>query len=98
MYQEGYYTQITQEQMAKAVRGDGFDPLLISDPPGTTYPPHTHPETRLLAFLKGHMEVRVQGQSFFCSPGDRLIISGNVEHSAWVGSEGCQFFWSERLM
>ena len=98
MYDEGYYQPVERDKMEKAVKEDGFEPFLISDPPGTTYPPHTLPETKLLAFLSGEMEVKVQEKSFSCSPGDRLIIPGNVEHSALVGPEGCQFFWSEKLI
>jgi len=98
LYDEGYYQPVERDKMEKAVKEDGFEPFLISDPPGTTYLPHTHPETKLLAFLTGEMEINVQEKSFSCSPGDRLIIPGNVEHSALVGPEGCQFFWSEKLM
>ena len=84
--------------MAEAVQQDGFDPLLITDPPGATYPPHIHPETKLLAFLRGSMEVTVEGECFTCKPGDRVLIPGNIEHSALVGPDGCDFFWSEKLL
>jgi len=43
------------------------------------------------------MKVRVHNEDFNCYPGDKLIIPGNCEHSALVGSEGCSFFWSEKL-
>jgi len=98
MYESGYYKDFDREKIAQAVQNEGFNPLLISDPPGTTYPPHTHPETKLLVFLGGEMEVRVSDQSFYCYQGDRLMIPGNTEHSAIVGPKGCQFFWSERLL
>ncbi len=44
------------------------------------------------------MEVRVSGEVYHCSAGDRLIIPGDVEHSAVVGLDGCGFFWSEQLL
>ena len=84
--------------MASAIHDEGFDPLLITDPPGAKYPPHTHPETKLLAFLRGSMEVTVKGERFNCKPGDRVLIPGNTEHSALVGPDGCDFFWSEKLL
>ena len=43
------------------------------------------------------MEVNVLGTRLDCVSGDRLLIPGNTEHSAVVGSQGCEFFWSERL-
>ena len=98
MYTQGYYLGIDRLKVEKAVRKEGFDPLLITDPPGATYPPHSHPETKLLAFLRGSMQVTVNGKRFDCTPGDRVIISGNTIHSALAGSEGCDFFWSEKIM
>lgn len=97
MYQEGFYKTIDHECISEDVRRDGFEPILINDPPGRAYSPHTHPETKLLVFMKGSMEVKVKGDSYHCKPGDKLIIPGNVEHSAHAGPEGWAFFWSEKL-
>jgi quercetin dioxygenase-like cupin family protein len=97
MYQAKFYKAISQKQIAEEVRKEGFDPLHIVDPSGHLYPPHRHPETKLLVFLQGGMEVTVADQRFTCRPGDKLVIPGNVEHSAEVGPEGCVFFWSEKL-
>ena len=44
------------------------------------------------------MEVRVGDETFQCKAGDKVIVDGNVKHSAVVGPEGCTFFWSEKLM
>lgn len=97
MYQGAFYKTIDHERIAEEVRREGFDPILISDPPGRIYHPHSHPETKLLVFLSGNMEVRVKGEKYDCRPGDKLIIPGNDEHSAHAGPEGCAFFWSEKL-
>ena len=96
-YQPETYKALDQEKIASSIRQDGFNPVSISDPAGYVYPPHRHPETKLLVFLKGSMKVYVQGREFNCSAGDRLMIPGNMEHSAVVGPEGCNFFWSEKL-
>lgn len=98
MYEPGYYKNLDEKKVAEDVRQEGFDPVKISDSPGHVYSPHRHPETKLLAFLEGGMEVRVGSETYQCSASDKVIIPGNVEHSAVVGSEGCEFFWSEKLM
>ncbi len=97
MYQAGAYKKMDREAIAEEVRKEGFDPVYINDPPGHLYPPHSHPETKLLVFLRGTMEVKVKDDKYECRTGDKLIISGNTEHSAKVGPEGCAFFWSEKL-
>jgi quercetin dioxygenase-like cupin family protein len=95
--QAQFYKTLDRDLIASEVRKEGFDPLYIEDPPGHVYPPHRHPATKLVVFLKGSMEVEVAGQKYSCLPGDKLIIPGNVEHAAVVGSAGCSFFWSEKL-
>jgi quercetin dioxygenase-like cupin family protein len=97
MYIAKFFARTDKESVAAEIRKDGFDPVLIHDPPGQAYPPHRHPETKLLAFLLGEMTVKVGDNSFTCSSGDKLLIPGNLEHSAVVGPEGCVFFWSEKL-
>ncbi len=97
MYHAGAYKDMNREAIAEEVKKEGFDPIYIDDPPGRLYPQHSHPETKLLVFLRGAMEIKVKGEKYHCSHGDKLIISGNTEHSAKVGPEGCAFFWSEKL-
>ena len=97
MYQAKFYKKIDKERIAEEAEREGFDPVYITDPAGRVYPPHRHPETKLLIFLKGTMEVSVGDQKFDCKPGDKLIIPGNTEHSAVAGPKGCAFFWSEKL-
>jgi len=97
IYEPHAFAGQDQAQVREAVRRDGWDPLLVSDPPGAVYPPHHHAEAKLLAFLAGSMEVKVGGAVYRCLPGDKLIIPGGVEHAALVGPEGCVFFWSEQL-
>ncbi len=98
MFERAYYKDLRPAEIAERIRQEGFDPLRISDAPGAVYAPHSHPETKLLAFLEGGMQVTLQGQSFSCAVGDKLLIPGNVEHSALVGPEGCVYFWSEKLV
>lgn len=97
MYQSDFYKGLSVAQISERVVEEGFDPIRIVDPAGHVYPPHHHAETKLLAFLEGAMDVTVQGEQYHCKRGDRLMIPGNVEHSAIVKSEGCVYFWSEKL-
>ena len=97
MYQSDFYKGLTVAQISEKVVEEGFDPIRIVDPPGHIYPPHHHAETKLLAFLEGAMDVIVQGEQYHCKPGDKLLIPGNIEHSAVVQSAGCTYFWSEKL-
>ena len=98
MFKKNFYKDLAEREIADKVEEEGFDPIKISDPPGRVYSPHTHPETKLLAFLSGSMEVKVADKTHRCKAGDKVIIDGNVEHSAVVGPEGCTFFWSEKLL
>ena len=98
MYKKNFYKGLDENGVAKKVAEEGFDPIKISDPPGRVYSPHTHPETKLLAFLSGSMEVKVADKTYRCKAGDKVIIDGDIKHSAVVGPSGCTFFWSEKLL
>jgi quercetin dioxygenase-like cupin family protein len=98
MYQPGFYASLSIPQIREQILAEGFDPIQINDPAGHIYPPHHHPETKLLAFLSGGMDVSVGDQSFHCVAGDRLLIPGNAEHSARATADGCVYFWSEKLV
>lgn len=97
-FYKSIYSNKTKSDIKKLVIEKGFDPVLISDPPGRVYFPHSHTETKLLVFLSGSMEVVVDGKMYQCEKGDEVVIDGNVKHSAVVGNEGCIFFWSEKLL
>jgi quercetin dioxygenase-like cupin family protein len=98
MHQPDFYKSLSIDEISQRVAAEGFSPIRITDPAGRVYPPHRHAETKLLAFLRGSMEVTVGGQTYQCKAGDRLLIPGNVEHSARVTAEGCVYFWSEKIM
>ena len=98
MYRANFYKDLTPAQINQKVVEEGFTPIRIVDPPGQVYPPHQHAETKLLAFLEGAMDVTVQGKQYACKAGDKLLIPGNIEHSAVVRSSGCVYFWSEIML
>ncbi|MEX0616321.1 MAG: AraC family ligand binding domain-containing protein [Candidatus Woykebacteria bacterium] len=98
MYQPDFYKGLEEEKIAESVKAEGFNPIRFSNATGDSYSPHKHPETKLLAFLKGNLEVKVGGEDFQCKAGDKLVVPGNTLHSSVAGPEGCEFFWSEKLL
>jgi len=97
MFQKSFYNDADRARVTESVRREGFDPICIPDPPGRVYPAHRHGEIKLLVFLQGEIAVNVGKRSYRCRAEDRLIIQGDVEHSAVVGSKGCTFLWSETM-
>jgi hypothetical protein len=43
------------------------------------------------------MDVRVSGETYRCTAGDKLVVPGSTEHAALVGPEGRTFYWSEQV-
>ncbi|MFZ5424674.1 MAG: cupin domain-containing protein [Patescibacteria group bacterium] len=96
MYTKGFYKGQTNEEIKEEIMAEGFVPVKITNSSGYVYNAHSHSETKLLAFLQGGMEVRVEESFFKCSEGDKLVIPGNKVHSAIVLSGGCVFYWAEK--
>jgi hypothetical protein len=48
MHEPGFYKGLSVAEISQKVVDEGFDPIRISDPPGHSYPPHSHAETKLL--------------------------------------------------
>lgn len=68
MYYKNYYNNLTEKGIANRIKEEGFDPVKFSDIPGFIYTPHKHPETKLLAFLDGDMDVKVAGEEIHFGP------------------------------
>lgn len=98
MYFKNFYAGLSEAQIEKKVQEEGFTPMKYENGPGDVYPLHQHPETKLLAFLSGSMEVKAADETWSCKKGDKLLIPGNAPHSAVCGPSGCTFFWSEKVV
>lgn len=98
MYSPQFYKNFSKKQIAETIIEEGFDPFEIFDEPGFVYSEHKHPETKILAFIEGSMDIKFGGRTYHCTPGDKVIIPGNTLHAAKVGKDGCRFFWSEKLI
>lgn len=98
MLQRNFFDNLSEDKIKDSIKKEGFNPIRFSNGSGDIYHEHKHPETKLLAFLKGSMEVKVGNETFQCKPKDKIIIPGNTKHSAVIGPDGCEFFWSEKLI
>jgi len=98
MYSPKIYKDLTREQIETDIRKEGFNPIVLANDPGYIYPEHQHPETKVLAFLEGSMDITFDGKTYHCEPGDKCIVPGNTKHSAVCGKDGCVFFWSEKMI
>ena len=96
-YDRQMFAAADSAAIRKAVEHDGWDTVVVVDAPGTNYAEHEHVKSKLLVFLHGSMIVETDGLRFHCEPGDQLVIPGSMRHAAWVGDEGCTFFWSEQV-
>lgn len=80
------------------MKAEGFNPKLITDAAYFVYEPHQHEETKLIVCLEGSMNVSVKEKIYNFEPGDKIIITANTPHSAVVGSTGCVYYWSEKII
>ncbi|HEX9804364.1 MAG TPA: AraC family ligand binding domain-containing protein [Candidatus Dojkabacteria bacterium] len=97
-FEKKKFLNLSKEEIREEIKKMGFIPIIIYNIPDYIYERHNHKETKLLVFLKGGMELEIEGRRFDCKPGDLVIIPGLKYHSAVVGKEGCEFFWSEKDM
>ncbi|MCA9385588.1 hypothetical protein KC717_02985 [Candidatus Dojkabacteria bacterium] len=98
VYTKGYYAGKAEEEVFHAMEIEGFTPLKIRNNAGYIYYQHEHKETKLLAFLGGSMEITIESEVYKCSKGDRIYIPGTILHEAVVGTDGCVFFWAEKVI
>lgn len=97
IHQPNVYWRLDEPTIMQLLRHEGWDPVPVNDPAGHVYPPHIHPETKLIAVIHGSIEVKVGDDLYRCMAGDKLVVPGGQEHMAVVGPEGCTFLWSEQL-
>ena len=98
MFFKNFYQDKSDQEILAEIKKEGFDPLKITNEPGYIYSAHKHPETKVLAFLKGSMKVTVNQRTYLCRPFDKLIVPGDTVHQALVGDKGCTFFWAEKVL
>jgi hypothetical protein len=77
LYSPTLFSDLDASTVLDRLRREGWDPISITDPPGYIYPPHSHPETKLLSILSGSMGVRVAGEAYSRQRANQTIPGGN---------------------
>ncbi len=76
-------TGITDEERAKeALRKEGFSVYTWSDPPGTYYPVHTHPDREVRWVIEGEVVIGSEGREINLTPGMRIELDPETPHWA----------------
>lgn len=92
MRQEGFYSGLTEDEIAAKLGSEGLKPRRVSEAPFSRYESHKNRNDLVLAFVKGSAEIHVGDKVFYCQAGDRLVINGWMPHSGIVGAEGCVYW------
>ncbi|HLU10336.1 MAG TPA: AraC family ligand binding domain-containing protein [Oceanobacillus sp.] len=94
-YKPGFYLGRDEAGICAALSCEGYRPQRIEEPPGAVYDAQRHLTDILIAYVQGSAEVRVGDRIYNCRAGDRLLIPGNIEHSAKIGPEGVVYLMTE---
>jgi hypothetical protein len=91
MHRKGFYRGKSEYEIAAELGCEGLTPRRIEELPGSRYELHMHADDVVMAFLAGSAEITIGDRQYSCSAGDRLVIDGEVGHSALVGPAGCVY-------
>jgi quercetin dioxygenase-like cupin family protein len=94
-YKPGFYLGVDESDICEALTREGYRPRRIEEPPGAIYDRHQHLTDLLLAYVRGSADVRIGDRVYACRAGDRLVIPGNIEHSAKIGPDGVVYLMTE---
>ncbi|ADY14336.1 cupin domain-containing protein [Sphaerochaeta globosa] len=74
--------------------GDNIQISFIQNPPGATFPLHSHEAEQILIMLEGTEEHEIDGQKIHMEAGDVCIHPGNVMHGGvtLTGFKGIDIF------
>lgn len=61
---------------------------ILSVPPDTAFPVHTHPGDHLLLCLEGTGTISVDGITYKVTPGDLYMVDGMIPHAVGAGPGG----------
>lgn len=90
-----YYRNLTENEIASKISSEGTNATRVVERPGSIYQCHKNLNDIVLAFLRGSARVTIGDRCFDCRPGDRLVIKGDIMHSAVIGSEGCTYLMTQ---
>ncbi len=89
MYSEGIRLTktgiINIKEIIEILEKEGFNTYIWSDPPGTYYSTHTHPNREVRWVIKGNIIIGVGEKEILLQPGDRLDLEPGIPH--WARTE-----------
>jgi mannose-6-phosphate isomerase-like protein (cupin superfamily) len=91
-FQPNYYRGRGENDISKQLQSEGLAFSRVVEPAGREYPPHQNDTDMLLVFVDGEARITIGSSSYTCTIGDRLLIPGDVSHSAAVGPVGCIYY------
>ena len=79
-------------ELKQRLQNEGYSAFEWTDPPGTRYGPHSHPEDQSHWIVAGELELVIDGASYTLQAGDRDFLPAHTTHSAFVpGSERVRY-------
>ena len=78
---------LTEKRMMRLLELEGYDVLVYTYRPGTTFPEHEHARPKCDAVVQGTLRVAVAGRTWDLGPGDRIYVPAGTRHSAEVVGE-----------
>lgn len=82
-----------EQELRRRMQEQGLSPYSWSNGPGDTYAVHSHGYEKVLYCVRGFIRFVLPDQpegfrNIDLAPGDCMILSPGVRHSAYVGSQG----------
>jgi quercetin dioxygenase-like cupin family protein len=75
---------LSEKRMMRMLEMEGYDVLVFTYRPGTTFLEHQHAQAKCDGVLSGTLRVSVGDAVFDLQPGDRLYVPAGTRHAAEV--------------
>ncbi|MDQ2979863.1 MAG: cupin domain-containing protein [Acidobacteriota bacterium] len=75
---------LSEKRMMRMLEMEGYDVLVFTYRPGTTFPQHEHARAKCDGVLSGTLRISVGDAVFDLGPGDRLYVPAGTRHAAEV--------------
>lgn len=75
---------LNEAAMRRKLEAMGYAVSRYVYPPGTHFPPHTHPVDKIDGVLSGRFEMRMHGECVVLEAGDLLHVPAGAVHEARV--------------
>jgi gluconolactonase len=93
------FAELSPGANARLIAGRGAQLSFLRMSPEAAFPDHIHPEEQLMIVLRGSIDETILDGTAAMSPGDILLLPGNMVHGGKVGDRGCDVldvFWPPR--